>query len=157
VSSLEGPENRDGEHHYRVGPDPIDAAALLARLADGGSGAQAVFLGVVRREFMGRASRGLEYEAHVELAERELRRIGEELVREFGARRVVMVHRVGALAVGEASVFVGVAAPHRSEAFRACRAGIDRLKASAPIFKAELWDDGGRAWHGDPEGPPIVT
>jgi len=141
---------------YHVGPEPIDVAALAARLQDFGSGAQAMFVGVVRDEFMGRRTQGLEYDAYAPLAEKEFRRIGHELVEEFGVRRVIMVHRVGRLALGEASVFVGVATPHRADAFQACRAGIDRLKATAPIFKAELWDDGSKEWHGSPEGPPVV-
>jgi molybdopterin synthase catalytic subunit len=131
-------------------------AALAAKLQDFGAGAQAMFVGVVREEFMGRRTRGLEYDAYAPLAEKEFRRIGQELVEEFGARRVVIVHRVGRLALGEASVFVGVATSHRADAFAACHAGIDRLKATAPIFKAELWEDGPQQWHGSPEGPPVV-
>jgi molybdopterin synthase catalytic subunit len=138
---------------YRVQTEPIDVTAALALVADPACGGQTVFLGVVRDEFEGRPSEGLVYEALVPLAEREMARIGAELHREFDARHVVMWHRIGRLAVGEASVVVAVAAPHRDAAFAACRAGIDRLKTRAPIFKKELWADGSAAWHGEPGGP----
>ncbi|MCL8206637.1 MAG: molybdenum cofactor biosynthesis protein MoaE [Actinomycetia bacterium] len=140
--------------HYRIQPEPIDVASYLPWLEDPACGGQAVFVGVVRAEFEGRPSVGLEYDAYVPLAERTMAAIGGELRREFGVRHVVMVHRVGRLRVGEAAVLVAVAAPHRAEAFAACRAGIDRLKARVPIFKRELWADGTSAWHGEPGGPP---
>jgi molybdopterin synthase catalytic subunit len=138
---------------YRVQTEPLDVGAALALVDDPACGGQTVFLGVVRNEFEGRASAGLVYEALVPLAEREMARIGAELHREFDARHVVMWHRIGQLAVGEASVLVAVAAPHRDQAFAACRAGIDRLKSRVPIFKKELWADGSAAWHGEPGGP----
>jgi molybdopterin synthase catalytic subunit len=138
---------------YRVQTEPIDVGAALALVDDPACGGQTVFLGVVRNEFEGRASAGLVYEALVPLAEREMARIGAELHREFDARHVVMWHRIGHLAIGQASVLVAVAAPHRDQAFAACRAGIDRLKSRVPIFKKELWADGSAAWHGEPGGP----
>lgn len=138
---------------YRIQADPIDLPAYLPRLEDPACGGQALFLGVVRAEFEGRPTVGLEYDAYVPLAEKTMAVIGEELRREFGVRHVVMVHRIGRLEVGEAAVLVAVAAPHRGEAFLACRAGIDRLKARVPIFKRELWADGAAQWHGEPGGP----
>lgn len=145
----------DAAAWYHVGPEPIVVADLMERLADPAAGGQAVFLGVVRHEFMGRPTLGLEYEAYRPLALTEFDRIGSELIREFGLCRLVIVHRVGRLTIGETSVFVGASAPHRPAAFAACRAGIDRVKDRAPIFKAELWDDGSRRWHGTPDGPPV--
>lgn len=138
---------------YRVQAETIDVTALLSFLEDAAAGAQAVFLGVVRNEFSGRASAGLEYDAYVPLAEKEMRRIGAELKSEFDVRHIVMVHRTGHLAVGEVSVVVAVSTPHRPEAFAACREGIDRLKVRVPIFKRELWQDGAGEWHGVPGGP----
>ncbi len=148
-------EAEGGRAWYHVGPEAIHVGDLLGRLAHPAAGGQALFLGVVRQELEGRPTRGLEYEAYTPMALAEFQRIGGDLLAEFGVCRVVLVHRVGRLAIGEASVFVGVAAPHRPEAFAACRTGIDRLKATAPIFKAELWDDGSRRWHGAPDGPPM--
>ena len=141
---------------YRIQAGPIDVGEALAALFDPACGGQALFLGVARNEFQGRPSAGLEYEAYASLAEREMARIGQDLRLEFGVRHVVMVHRVGRLALGEASVLVGVAAPHRAAALDACRAGIDRLKSRVPIFKRERWADGEAAWHGAPDGPPVA-
>jgi molybdopterin synthase catalytic subunit len=126
---------------------PIAVEREVALLQDPGCGGVAVFLGTVRDEFEGRPSRGLVYQAYVPLAEKELARIGAELQAEFGARRVVLVHRVGTLALGEISVLVGVATPHREAAFLAARAGIDRIKQRVPIWKKELWAEGGASWH----------
>lgn len=141
---------------YRIQEGPIDVGEALASLFDPACGGQALFLGVVRNEFQGRASAGLDYDAHKTLAEREMSRIGEDLRLEFGVRHVVMVHRIGHLALGEASVLIAVSAPHRHAALDACGAAIDRLKSRVPIFKRELWADGEAAWHGEPGGPPVV-
>ncbi len=138
---------------FRVQSPPLDVIRALAAIGDPACGGQSLFVGVVRNEFAGRPSAGLEYEALVPLAEQEMARIGAELHREFDARHVVMLHRIGRLEVGEASVVIAVAAPHRDAAFRACRTGIDRLKVRVPIFKKELWADGSAAWHGEPGGP----
>ncbi len=139
---------------YRIQHEVIDVAAFLPLLADPGVGGQALFLGVVRDEFAGRRSRGLTYEAYAVLAEREMARIGQDLRSRWDLRRIVMVHRVGPLAVGEVSVLVACAAAHRDQALEACRAGIDRLKERVPIWKQEHWADGEDAWHGAPGGPP---
>jgi molybdopterin synthase catalytic subunit len=141
--------------YYHIQEVPIDVAACLAHLADPAAGAQAVFLGVVRNEFEGRPSSALTYEAYTPLALREMERLGEALKEEFSALHVVMVHRLGTLKVGEASVLVAVSAAHREMALRACQAGIDRLKATVPIFKQEHWAEGDPAWHGEPGGPPV--
>lgn len=138
---------------YRVVAQSIDVGEALTAIADPGTGGQAIFLGTVRNEFNGRPSRGLFYEAYQEMAEKEMRQIGDELKVEFGARHVVMIHRVGELALGEISVVVAVSAPHRPQAFSACRAGIDRLKARVPIWKKERWADGEDSWHYDDEAP----
>lgn len=139
---------------YRVQTEPIQVEPWLRELADPGVGAYACFVGVVRNEFEGRASAGLHYDAYPALAEKEMRRIGEEIKRAYALTRVVMVHRLGALQVGDVAVLVAVSAPHRGEALRGCEVGIDRLKERVPIFKRELWADGTSAWHGEPGGPP---
>jgi molybdopterin synthase catalytic subunit len=141
---------------YRIQDAPIDTGEAVQALLDPTCGGQALFLGVVRNEFQGRQSAGLEYDAHVSLAEREMSRIGEEIRLEFGVRHVVMVHRIGRLDLGEASVLIAVAAPHRHAALDACEAAIDRLKSRVPIFKRELWADGEAGWHGEPGGPPVA-
>jgi molybdopterin synthase catalytic subunit len=106
------------------------------------------FAGVVRRD--GHALPDvvrLEYEAYVEMALEVLATIVDELEREHPGARVAIHHRVGALAVGETAVVIAVAAPHRAEAFAACRDAIDRLKERAPIWKKEIGERG-EVWLG---------
>ena len=124
---------------------PLDIAALLseARSSDGGL---CLFVGVVRDENAGRKTVAIEYEAYGSMAEAEMARIAEGLARDFPAARVSMQHRVGRLSVGEPSVAIVAVAPHRVEAFAACRAAIDRVKATVPIWKKEFHPDGSSDW-----------
>jgi molybdopterin synthase catalytic subunit len=105
-----------------------------------------VFVGVVRDHHEGRRTVAIRYEAYEEMAEAEMGRIAEALAREFPEARVAFQHRVGRLEVGEASVAVVASAPHREEAFRACRAAIDRIKQTVPIWKKEIRPDGAEEW-----------
>lgn len=132
---------------YRIADEPIDVIAALAAIADPKAGGQAVFLGTVRDHFDGVASRGLFYEAYRQLAEKEMTRIGAELKQEFGVLHVVMIHRVGELALTETAVLVAISSGHRHEAIEACHAGIDRIKSRAPIWKKERWASGLSQWH----------
>lgn len=140
---------------YRLTTEPLSADAVAAAVAAPEAGAIAVFLGVVRNETAGRRVVALEYEAHAPMAEAKMKEIGEVIhARWPGVRQVAMVHRVGRLAVGEASVAIAVSAAHRREAFEACRFAIERLKAVVPIWKKEVFEDGA-VWvglHG--ETPP---
>jgi molybdopterin synthase catalytic subunit len=119
---------------------PIDAAALSTATAR--DGAVCLFVGVVRDENRGRAVTGIDYEAYEEMALPLMQEIGAETARLFPVTRVRLVHRLGPLAVGEASVAVAVSSPHRAEAFAACRHAIDALKARVPIWKKEHYADG---------------
>jgi molybdopterin synthase catalytic subunit len=121
---------------------PIDPAPLLDGLCRPSDGGLALFVGVVRNENEGRAVTQLEYEAYGEMAEKEMSRISDELGRLHPEARVLMRHRVGALAVGDVAVVVAVSAPHRDEAFAACREGIERIKARVPIWKKETGPSG---------------
>ena len=129
---------------------PIDAAAMVSE-ARASDGAVAVFVGVVRNENAGRAATQVEYEAYGPMAESEMEKIAG-LRREWPSTRVRMVHRTGLLKVGEASVAVVATSPHRADAFAACRAAIDRIKTSVPIWKKERYADGTEEWV-DPTGP----
>jgi molybdopterin synthase catalytic subunit len=124
---------------------PIDLAAMLleARASDG---ALCLFVGVVRDENAGRQTVAIEYEAYGAMAESEMARVADGLAREFPAVRLRMVHRVGRLAVGDASVAIAAVSPHRAEAFAACRAAIDRIKTTVPIWKKEFHPDGSSDW-----------
>lgn len=125
---------------------PIETRTLRAQLADPSCGGYAAFEGWVRDSNEGQRVRGLEYEAFEELAVREGGRIVAEALARFGAARAACVHRVGELAVGELAVWVGVSAPHRDEAFRACRYIIDEVKHRLPIWKKEHYLNGDSGW-----------
>lgn len=124
----------------------IDSEALRGSLADPGCGGFASFEGWVRDCNDGRAVERLEYEAYAELAVSEGERIIGEALKRFGVRRARCVHRIGALALGELAVWVGVSAPHRGEAFAACRFIIDEVKHRVPIWKKEYYRDGDSGW-----------
>lgn len=126
--------------------EPIDVAALRAALADPACGGYAAFEGWVRDSNEGRRVRHLEYEAYEPLAVREAERIIAEAVARFGVRHAACAHRVGDLRVGELAVWVGVSAPHRDEAFRACRYIIDEIKQRLPIWKKEHYAGGDSGW-----------
>jgi molybdopterin synthase catalytic subunit len=100
------------------------------------------FLGTVRDASRGKTIRHLEYEAYPELALREMERIAEEASARFPGARVAVAHRTGHLEIGEIAVVVAASAPHRAEAFAACRYTIDTLKQRVPIWKKEVATDG---------------
>jgi molybdopterin synthase catalytic subunit len=131
----------------RLVREPIDLAALHA--VAGRDGALCLFAGVVRNENAGRNVTHLEYEAYEEMALEVFAKIEAEVRRRWPVSDVRIVHRLGRLEIGEASVAVAVASPHRAEAFAACRFAIDTLKHEAPIWKKEFFE-GGACWV---EGP----
>jgi molybdopterin synthase catalytic subunit len=129
----------------RVTREPLDAVAVteLEHAVEHPSvGGMVTFQGVVRDNNLGKRTRYLEYEAYPEMAEREMGTIAAEIGRRWGTDRVAMAHRVGRLEIGECSVVVVVACAHRGEAFEACRYAIDTLKATVPIWKKEVAEDG---------------
>jgi molybdopterin synthase catalytic subunit len=131
-----------------VGPDAIDLEELLRVVSaedPGSHGAIVTFVGTVRGENKGRRVTRLEYEAYEPLALRAFAIIADEVKQRWPAARVAFHHRTGSLAVGETSVAVAAASPHRAEAFSACRYVIERLKQVAPVWKHEFFE-GGDAW-----------
>ncbi|MGI8609591.1 MAG: molybdenum cofactor biosynthesis protein MoaE [Candidatus Dormibacteria bacterium] len=130
---------------------PIAIEALLSGLPGPADGAVATFAGVVRDNQDGRAVDHLEYEAHELMAEQQMSKLSADATGRWGLSAVTMQHRLGPMAIGEASVVIAVAAPHRAEALEACRWLIDTLKAEVPIFKNEFYADGGSSWVGAPE------
>ncbi len=125
---------------------PLDAATCRDSLTDAHCGGYVSFEGWVRDHNEGRAVRRLEYEAFETLARREGERIVAEAIAKYGVRRAACVHRIGDLALGEIAVWVGVSAPHRGEAFAACRYIIDEVKHRVPIWKKEHYVDGNSGW-----------
>ncbi len=126
---------------------PIGVDEVVGAVGHAGAGAIDVFVGVVRDTSEGRAVTRLDYEAYATMAELEMVRIGEQLEREISGTRLAVLHRVGTLAVGDTAVVCAASAPHRAEAFLACRMLIDRIKAKVPIWKREHGPDGS-AWVG---------
>jgi len=126
---------------------PIDLLALQS--VGPQDGALCLFVGVVRNENGGRRVLHLEYEAYEEMALPLMEELAAEAARRWPVSEVRLVHRLGRMEIGEASVAVAVAAPHRKEAFAACRHVIDTLKATVPIWKKEFYEDGA-VWR---EGP----
>jgi molybdopterin synthase catalytic subunit len=120
---------------------------VLAAVADPGAGGIALFAGAVRDIDHDRDVTALSYSAHPS-AESELRRVAEMIAEKFPVLGIAAVHRVGDLEIGDLAVVVAVACPHRAEAFDACRALIDELKASVPIWKHQRFADGGSEWVG---------
>jgi molybdopterin/thiamine biosynthesis adenylyltransferase/molybdopterin synthase catalytic subunit/rhodanese-related sulfurtransferase len=131
---------------FEFSSEPVAIAACRARLADPGCGGYASFEGWVRNNNEGAAVTALEYEAFAPLAIKEGERILAEAAERFGIANAACVHRVGALAIGDLAVWVGVSAPHRDEAFRACRYIIDEVKHRLPIWKKEHYLSGATGW-----------
>lgn len=130
-----------GAPRCRVVERPLALEEAIAAVRGSDRGAIVTFEGDVRGDTRGRPVVRLEYEAYLPMAERTLARLADELEREHGAA-VAIVHRVGHLGPGEAAVVIACAAPHRTPAFRACEAAIERLKHEVPIWKREVFADG---------------
>jgi len=126
--------------------DAIDAAALMAEVARHANGATVLFVGTVREVNDGRSVSGIEYTAYRSMAEREMADIVREAAARFGTGDIVVEHRVGVLELGESSVVIAVAHPHRGDAYDASRFVIEQLKARVPVWKLEHYRDGSREW-----------
>ncbi len=133
---------------------PIDVAVVERSVASASRGAVLLFLGTVRDHHRGRPVARLTYSAYREMAEQTLERIASEL--EAGAERlrVAIVHRLGEVPVGEASVVIATASPHRAAAYQASREALERLKREVPIWKREHYADGETVWR---EEEPLVA
>jgi len=126
--------------------DPIDVGVLLAAVANDAMGATTLFLGTVRDVNDGRAVSGIEYSGYEPMAEREMHAIATEAAMRWAPARVAIVHRLGTLSLGEASVAIAVAHPRRAPAMDAQRYVIEELKRRVPIWKLEHYVDGTREW-----------
>lgn len=135
-----------GADVIRIAVAPIDPDALRRELFDPGAGAYCGFEGWIRNENEGHEVIRLEYEAYEPLAIDEGQRILAEAAGQFPHLHAHCVHRTGMLEIGECAVWVGVSAPHREEAFLACRYIIDQVKVRLPIWKKEHYADGHSGW-----------
>lgn len=137
--------------------EPIDTSAVIAAVSKPSAGGIDVFLGVVRDENDGKSITLLEYEAYAPMAVGEMERIAKDVERDVPGAVVAVVHRVGSLRVGDLAVACAASAPHRGEAFAACRKLIDEIKHRVPIWKREHGPEGAywvgwvdaRCGHGD--------
>ena len=124
----------------------IDIQKVIDSVTAPESGGIDVFIGTTRNRSDGRSVASLSYEAYEPMALRKMAALEEEAGARWPLKRVAVVHRLGDVGIGEASVVVAVSAAHRSEAFEACRFLIDRLKQEVPIWKNEHFSDGSSAW-----------
>ncbi|MGI9078888.1 MAG: molybdenum cofactor biosynthesis protein MoaE [Gemmatimonadaceae bacterium] len=132
--------------------ETIDVVALLAEVSASKNGASVLFVGAVRDSNDGRDVCGIEYSAYAEMAEREMAAIVSEAAHHFDTDDIVVEHRVGQLGIGEASVVIAVAHPHRAQAYEASRYIIEALKKRVPLWKREEYLDGTSEWV-DPTTP----
>ena len=139
--------------------EPIDVNAVHDAVRDPACGAICCFVGTSRDVHEGRPVTSLEYEGYDEMATKELGRLAERIRKNHPAVvRIALVHRLGEVALAEASVAIAVSTPHRGESFEACRYGIDSLKAELPVWKKEHYDDGSQPrWVSNSETAPKVS
>jgi molybdopterin synthase catalytic subunit len=131
---------------FKITGEEIELGDVIRAVEAGDAGAIVHFLGIVRNNTEGREVSYLEYEAYPPMAEKKMAEIAQEIHEKWGLDRVAMIHRVGRLEIGEVSVAVAVASPHRKEAFEACHYAMNRLKQIVPIWKREVWVDGEEEW-----------
>ena len=126
--------------------EPIDAAAVLARAGSSLAGAVVLFLGTTREMTGERRTLSLDYECYPEMAAKKLAELEDEARRRWPVLECAIVHRLGHLELGEASIAIAVSTPHRHDAFEAGKWLIDTIKQVVPIWKKENWADGAAEW-----------
>ena len=139
---------------FRVTHQPIDLHKLVDYVTDPEAGAIATFIGTTRNNNEGRKVIALDYEAYAEMAEKELARIGADAANNWPICRMAILHRLGPVQIGEASVVIAVSSAHRDAAFAASRFAIEEIKKTVPIWKKEVFE-GGEVWIGTQTGQPL--
>ncbi len=134
---------------FKITTEAIASDALFDEVLRPEHGAVVTFAGTVRNNSEDRQTQRLEYEAYAEMAEAKMREIGDEIRDKWGITHLAMIHRVGTLEIGEISILISLATPHRKHAFDACSYAIDRVKQIVPVWKKEIWADGDEAWKGE--------
>jgi MoaE-MoaD fusion protein len=132
-------------NQFHITADSLDAEGIVALVSSPGCGAVATFIGLVRDHNAGRRVEWLDYEAYPALAVKTFERIGSEAATRWPSAALAIHHRTGRIAIGEASVIIAAASPHRADAFSACRYAIERVKQIAPVWKHEHFE-GGDVW-----------
>ena len=139
---------------FSVTNQPINLNELVRYVTDPEAGAIAIFIGTTRNNNEGRKVIALDYEAYPEMAEKELARIGADAIQRWPICRMAIVHRLGPVQIGEASVIIAVSSAHRDAAFAASRFAIEEIKKTVPIWKKEVFE-GGEVWIGTQTGQPL--
>jgi molybdopterin synthase catalytic subunit len=140
---------------FRVTNEPIDLLELVRYVGDAEAGAIVPFIGTTRNNNEGRRVIALDYEAYPEMAKKELARIGADAAKQWPICRMAIVHRLGPVQIGEASVIIVVSSAHRDAAFAASRFAIEEIKKTVPIWKKEVYE-GGEVWIGTQTGQPLT-
>ena len=130
----------------RIVSEAIDCRAIIDEVTGEDRGAVLTFAGTVRNTNLGRTVWSIDYHAYESMACKELEKLELETTDRWPGVKIRIVHRIGRLELGEASVFIAAAGAHRDESFAALRHAIDRLKEDAPVWKRELYEDGSEAW-----------
>jgi molybdopterin synthase catalytic subunit len=131
---------------FQITTEPLSVQRLNDLVKRPTDGAVVTFDGIVRNNFEGRPVQYLEYEAYAAMAEKKLAEIGAEVRQKFAVGNIAMLHRIGRLEIGESSIVIAVAAPHRHAAFEACAYAMDRVKEAVPVWKKEFFADGDTHW-----------
>ncbi len=139
---------------FCVTDQPLNLQELVDFVTDAEAGAITTFIGTTRNNNEGRRVMALDYDAYPEMAEKELKRIGEDASMKWPICRMAIAHRIGPVQITQASVMIAVSAAHRDAAFAACRFAIEEIKKTVPIWKKELYE-GGELWIGTQSGQPL--
>ena len=123
---------------------PLDPERITAQVRQDANGAVVTFLGTTRDSFKGKRVIKLEYEAFEEMALKKLDEVRREIQAQFGVEDIAIAHRIGTVPIGQISLIIAVASPHREKAFIACHKAVDQIKAIVPIWKKEVFEDGSR-------------
>ncbi|QKI80864.1 molybdopterin converting factor subunit 1 [Kroppenstedtia eburnea] len=152
IPPVSGGEERQPAPLLFITEEALSADRLIREVSNPWAGAVLTFAGIVREYTHGQKTVALEYEAYAPMALRKMEEIVGEIRQRWPEVRVAMGHRTGKLAIGEISVLIAVASPHRGESFAAGHYAIERLKETVPIWKKEIWADGSQ-WKGPQTGP----
>ena len=140
----------------QISDQPLDPESITARVRRDSNGAVVTFLGTTRDSTDGRRVLHLEYEAYRPMADDKLAEIADEMRDRWSIEDISIGHRVGRLEIGDISLVVAVAAPHRADAFAACQYSVDRIKQIVPIWKKEFFEDG-EVWVGSEADHHVVA
>ena len=144
----EWPDKNNILNMFQLSPLELNTKELKTNLLSSNAGACSIFEGWVRNHNEGKEVIALEYEAYDELCQKEAEKVFQEAQEKFRIINCACVHRIGRLEVGAIAVWVGVSAPHRDSAFKACRYIIDEIKTRLPIWKKEYYANGDSGWVG---------